>query len=150
MNVLKPWMIHSGRIIALGLFLFDLLLGLFTAIWPEVYFSIVHPELPDPQIELLRRSGGMWLAFAVVALITATCQRDVRARWFMVLGWFRLIEVPADLLYGLTATGTGAYGQILILAAPPLNLLIGGYLFWLSRRMHQARLAEEADSTPDE
>lgn len=130
-----PWMILSGRIIALTLFFFDLLLSAFTAAWPEVYLSIIHPDLAEPQVELLRRSGGMWLAFSIVALIAATCPRDVRARWFMVLGWFRLIEVPADLLYGLTATGTGDFGRIIILAAPPLNFLIGGYLFWLSRRM---------------
>lgn len=130
-----PCMILLGRIIALVLFVFDLALAACSAVWPEVYLSIVHPELAEPQTELLRRSGGMWLAFSVVALIAATCNKDMRARWFMVLGWFRLIEVPADLLYGLTATGTGEYGQLLILGAPPLNLAIGGYLVWLSRRM---------------
>ncbi|MEM9491358.1 MAG: hypothetical protein AAGC55_19590 [Myxococcota bacterium] len=130
-------LVQIGVLLAWSLFVFDLLLGGVAVLFPEIYFDTVHPNLDHPQVDLLQRSGGLWLAFSAVALITATARTpSARARWFMVLGWLRLVEVPADLIYGLNATGTDALGRALLLGAPPVNLAIGGYLFWLSRQIY--------------
>jgi len=130
--------IALGVALAWGLWLFDLLLGSVATFTPDLYLSIVHPHLEEPQRELIRRTGVLWLGFSFVAIYTATCSPARRARWFLVLGLLRLMEVPADLVYGMAAAGADTLGQVLILSAPPLNLGLGGYLFWLSRRMHHA------------
>ena len=132
-------MICAGRTLALALFVFDLVLGLVAAIWPELYVALLHPERSDPQIELIRRNGALWLGFAVIAFFTAVSDRHHQASWFLVLGWLRLIEVPADTVYSFTATGSDTFRRAIIFAASPINLLLGGYLIMLAHRMMRSR-----------
>ncbi|HWN69918.1 MAG TPA: hypothetical protein VNM90_19885, partial [Haliangium sp.] len=84
-----------------ALFLFDLALGGVAAGWPELYLRVLHPELDVAQLDIIRRTGLLWLAFAVVALRTATVAPDRRSHWFLVLAVVRLIDVPADLVYAV-------------------------------------------------
>jgi hypothetical protein len=121
-----------------GLCLFDLVLGASAAIWPGLYLDIFHPHLETPQVELVQRTGMLWLAFSAVALRAATVSPDRRAVWFLVLGVLRLMEVPADMVYAATASGAAPVSLLLLWSAPPLNLALGGYLCWLSRRLFRA------------
>lgn len=142
---MTPYTPPGRRAVALGvtiawvLCVFDLVLGSVATFLPDIYRWILHPQLETPQVELIRRTGILWLSFSAVALIAATRGADSRARWMLVLAWLRLMEVPADVLYGLTASGASTLSRLLILMAPPINLGVGLYLFWLSRALMRAR-----------
>jgi hypothetical protein len=118
-----------------GLFVFDVALGGTAAFWPGRYLAILHPGLDTPQVELVRRTGMIWLMFAAVALRAATAAPATRGRWFLVLAVLRLLDVPADLAYAASMSGTTGLGRGLVLAAPPLNLALGGYFYALARRL---------------
>lgn len=131
----SPHAIKLALALCWGLFLFDLALGGTAAFWPERYLAILHPELATPQIELVRRTGMIWLMFAAVALRAATTAPALRGRWFLVLAVLRFLDVPADLAYAAGMSGTTGLGRGLVLAAPPLNLALAAYFFALGRRL---------------
>jgi hypothetical protein len=120
-----------------ALFLFDLALGGVAAIWPDLYLRVLHPALDVPQLELVRRTGMLWLAFSAVALRAATATPAARGHWFLVLAVVRLLDVPADVVYALTMTGATTLGRLLVLAAVPVNLGLGVYFYRQSRRLLQ-------------
>lgn len=122
-----------------GLCVFDLVLGSTATFLPGLYLDIFHPHLETPQVELIRRTGMLWLAFSAIALRAATAAPESRASWFLVLGVIRLMEVPADVLYAAAASGTALVSRLLIWSAPPLNLAIGGTLYYLARRLRRGR-----------
>lgn len=147
---MKPFTPPGRRAVVLGvaiawaLFVFDLVLGTIATLFPDGYLWLLHPHLETPQVELIRRTGILWLSFSAVAFIAATRRADARgradarARWLLVLAWLRLMEVPADILYGLAASGASPLSRVLILMAPPINLGVGLYLFWLARALRRA------------
>lgn len=118
-----------------ALFLFDLALGGVAAAWPELYMRVMHPEMDISQIDFVRRTGMLWLAFAAVALCAATVAPDRRGHWFLILAVVRLLDVPADLVYGVTMTGATTLSRLLVLAAVPVNLGLGVYFYLKSRRL---------------
>lgn len=134
--------LRLGVALCWGLFLFDLALGSVATLWPQLYLDIVHPALDTPQIDLVRRTGALWLAFSAVALRAATAAPALRARWFLVLAVIRLVEVPADAVYAALLSGASAWSQALIAAAPVLNLILGLFLLRLSRKLF-------SDTRPD-
>lgn len=117
-----------------ALFLFDLALGGVAAAWPELYVRVVHPELDAAQLDLVRRTGMLWLAFAAVALRAATTAPDRRGQWFLVLAVVRLLDVGADAVYAATMDGATAPSRLLVLVAVPINLVLGFYFYRQSRR----------------
>lgn len=131
----SPRAVSVGVLICWGLCIFDLVLGSSAAIWTSLYLDIFHPYLETPQVELVQRTGMLWLAFSAIALRAATAAPARRASWFLVLGVLRLMEVPADVLYAARASGAAWFSVLLIWSAPPLNLGLGGYLYYLSRRL---------------
>ena len=131
----SPRAIKLALALCWGLCLFDLALGGTAAFWPERYLAILHPELATPQIELVRRTGMIWLMFAAVALRAATTAPALRGRWFLVLAVLRFLDVPADLAYAAGMSGTTGLGRGLVLAAPPLNLALAAYFYSLARRL---------------
>lgn len=116
------------------LFLFDLALGGVAAAWPELYLRVIHPELDVSEVDLIRRTGTLWLAFAVVALRAATVAPAGRGHWFLVLAVVRLLDVPADLVYAATMTGATTFSRLLVLSAVPVNLGLGLYFYRQSGR----------------
>ena len=121
-----------------GLFAFDVVLGGVAAAWPELYLRVLHPELDVAQLDLVRRTGMLWLAFAAVALRAATAAPARVGHWFLVLGMVRLLDVPADLVYAVTMSGATTFSRLLVLSAPPINLALGLYFYRQSRRLLQA------------
>lgn len=133
--------IEDGRVLSWALCAFDLLLGSIALFAPRWYADIFHPHLADPQFDLIRRMGVIWLMFCAVAAITATrSTRDI-TRWFQVLAVLRLMEVPADLLYGTIAEGATWWSRALLYSAPPINLAAGLFLYRVATRKWDALLA---------
>lgn len=113
-----------------GLAVLDLGLGLTALFFPETYLTGMHSAPVGPGVlasgSLLRRTGTLWLGFAAVQGVAALDPTG-RPAWVLVAGAFRLLDVPADLVYFLSAgtlSGPGFYGLLL---APWFNLAVGAW-----------------------
>ncbi len=124
--------IKYTRLITGPLALFDIFLGLFALLMPVSYMALMHSPSLTSSYFMLQRTAMIWLFFAVVQSVAFVYPKRFSILVFLV-GMFRLMEVPADIVYYLT-TGHTFYGQMIILA-PLLNTIVGSVLiyFWLNR-----------------
>ena len=111
--------------LCLGLGLFDVLLGATAVFFPRAYAELFHPHLANPPIDFIARTGCLWLFFATVEFFAFYKKT---ALWFFAVGLLRLLDVPADLVYGTLAAGASALSRAAIFFAPPFNLAAGLYL----------------------
>ncbi len=123
----------NGRIMCWALTIFDIFLGGVTVFFPLLYSEIIHPELVDPRVDLIVRTGILWLVFAFFQFMAAT--RKDPEKWFFGVGIIRLMEVPADIIYGSIAIGATLFSRLLIFIAPVSNALMGIFLFLLSKKL---------------
>lgn len=120
--------VAAVRLLLVALFVFDVGLGVVTAGFPELYLELIHPrgdELhPGRPTHLVVRTGILWLVFAVVQGAAAL---DPTGRpWLVVVvAALRLMDVPADLVYGAVADDLGLLGRAALLFAPAFNLAAG-------------------------
>jgi hypothetical protein len=123
----------TGRIICWGLVLVDSVLGTSATFFPQLYCALLHPRqlAGDCATELIVRTGILWLMFMVFQLCAALSRNP--QRWFFSVGLMRLMEVPADLAYGVLAQGTTLASRGLILSAPIGNSVLGMLLVAISR-----------------
>jgi hypothetical protein len=134
-----PGRIADGKVLAWALCLLDVVLGTVCLLWPRVFAFFFHPYLATPQLDLIQRTGMLWLAYAVVAGLAATRGEQHRGRWFAAVGVLRLIEVPTDLVYAATASGAAWYSLTMLVAAPVVNLAAGLFLVTLARELSRGR-----------
>ena len=134
-----PGRIADGKLVAWALCCFDIALGGACLVWPSLYALVIHPRLADPQLDLIQRTGMLWLMYTGIAGFAATRGEAQRGRWFFVLGVIRLIEVPTDLLYGVVARGAVWYSRVLLFGAPAINLAAGLFLIALTRELARGR-----------
>jgi choline dehydrogenase-like flavoprotein len=113
-------------VLLLGWAAWDLGLAIVAGIFPDLWFRLIHGVAPlDPQ-GLLRRTAGIWLAFAVFHFVA---WRRYRARpfWLIVVGGMRLGELFADLIYRFSASDITTLGGLALLGAAATNL----FFSWL-------------------
>lgn len=125
--------IENGRLICWMLVLVDIVLGGTAVFFPYFYAKIFHPELKNPPIDFIVRTGILWLVFAFFQFKGAT-SKDPK-KWFFVIGIIRLMEVPADIIYGILAIGSPLLSRAMIWSAPVLNTIFGYFLFNLSKNL---------------
>ena len=115
----------TGRLFCWLLVVVDTILATVAVLFPEVYCAILHPKLDieDIPVDLIVRTGLLWAAFMGIQLLAAL-SRDPH-KWFFCVGLLRLLEVPADLAYAYLARGATPQTQLLILAAPAFNFVVG-------------------------
>ncbi|MFN7972330.1 MAG: hypothetical protein U0166_08275 [Acidobacteriota bacterium] len=101
--------------------MFDLVLGGGTLLRPDLYLRLMQPGLV-PRSDLLPRTAAIWLVFGVVEAAAAI--RPSRGLVVAVAA-YRLMDVPADLVYRFTAEGLGAFGSTVLILAPAVNLAVG-------------------------
>ncbi len=137
MSPRKPlW--HYPRLLCACLAIFDLVLGGGSIIFPRAYAELFHPELADPPIDLIVRTGFIWLFFCLAQTIAATRKRQgAQVRWFFIVGLLRLMDVPADLAYGVLAQGAPWLSKAALLSAPPINFAMGAYLVYMSDQLRR-------------
>ena len=135
---------RTGRAICWLLVLLDLVLGVGTVLFPLRYFSLFHPELPasEAPVDLIVRTGILWLMFCAIQLCGALSRAP--AKWFFAIALIRLIEVPADLAYGIAAQGATTLSRAMILSAPPFNAVVGILLLTISRRLSRTPSPQSA------
>jgi hypothetical protein len=134
-----PGRIADGKVLAWALCGLDVVLGTVCLFWPRVFAFFFHPYLATPQLDLIQRTGMLWLAYAAVAGLAATRGEQHRGRWFAAVGVLRLIEVPTDLVYAATASGAAWYSRAMLVAAPAVNLAAGLFLVTLARELSRGR-----------
>jgi hypothetical protein len=135
----SPARIADGKLVSWALCLFDIALGGFCVAWPALFAMVIHPDLAFPQLDLIQRTGVLWLMYAGIAAFAATRGEAQRGRWFFVLGVIRLIEVPTDLLYGVVAEGARWYSRVMLFGAPAINFAAGLFLVLLTRELARGR-----------
>jgi hypothetical protein len=112
-------------LLCLLLGVFDLALGGTALFSPQTYADLFHPNLSDPPVDFIARTGCLWLFFAGVEIF-AFYKRT--ALWFFAVGLLRLMDVPADLVYGTLAAGASSLSRAAIYLAPVFNLVSGIFL----------------------
>ncbi len=108
--------------------LFDLGLGLGAAVRPEIYLSLMHAATGPEEAFLLRRTGVIWLFFAV-AEAAAFRWGERRPEAVFLVAMLRWMDVPADALYWATATDLTGFGWIALAFTPVFNLAVGAWLY---------------------
>lgn len=120
-----------------SLVVFDLLVAVGAFLLPQLWFRILHDaEFVDPQ-GLLRRTGAIWVAFAVLQILALPRWRSA-SHWLLLVTGIRLSEMFADWTYLAFARFGGSitpFGTVALLVTLPANLLICWFLFATWRRM---------------
>ncbi|MHA1293462.1 MAG: hypothetical protein ACTSQJ_12430 [Promethearchaeota archaeon] len=132
--------VKYGQIICGILFIFDIILGGIAVFFPYYYAQIFHQNLSNPPIDFIVRTGILWIVFAFFQLMAVIIKEH--EKWFFLVGLIRLMEVPADIAYGLLAEGAILTSKLMILAAPIINTIIGIYLLLLSEKIKKERLSK--------
>ncbi len=84
----------------------DTLIFLMSWLAPDLWFRLFHGALPAGlDTALLRRSGGQWLAFAIVQAIAILRWRKAPI-WLVVVAAVRFSDLFTDISYVATAAGT--------------------------------------------
>jgi hypothetical protein len=124
---------RGARRLCWALAALDLLLGGSAALFPATYLQLVHPHLPPSKypVEWVVRTGGLWIVFSIVEAIAA--RSPAAAKWFFTVAILRLMEVPADVVYGVLARGASEASRLAIFIAPVANAAAGMYLLAAAR-----------------
>ena len=101
-----------------------------------VFTRYFVPVLRKLQVGLILKDK----VFAVFQLMAAISKEP--ERWFFLVGLIRLMEVPADIAYGILVKGATATSQMMIFIAPVMNCIIGIYLLLLSEKLKKERLSK--------
>src|SRR5690554_4816421 len=82
----------------IGLVILDIVLFIFCFFFPDLWFKLFH-DLPymDPA-GLLRRTGGVWVAFTLLQLI-ALFRWQKEPYWLVLVAGVRLTELFSDWIY---------------------------------------------------
>jgi hypothetical protein len=111
----------------LGLIALDAAISATAFSSPALWYSVVHgAAYVDPQ-GLLRRTAANWCAFAVVQA-AALFQWRAKPYWLAVVAGARLSDMFTDWSYLYFCHDITRFGRLALLAASPLNALIGWYL----------------------
>lgn|GEM_PF-4867361 len=73
----------------------------------------------------------LWLFFSLVEGISAWAPHR-RPQFVLVVGALRIMDVPADLVYLVSARDLGWFGTLSLVGSPLFNFLAGTYLLRIS------------------
>lgn len=126
-----------------ALVLTDAVLGGLILISGQAWFDLVHgTDYVDPE-GTLKRTGALWLSFALVQAIAFFDWRQ-GPHWLMILVGIRWGDLFSDWVYWLDASDHTWLGHVGLLLATPANLLLGlffyrAYFVFSERRQLPAR-----------
>jgi hypothetical protein len=111
----------------------DTLIFLMSWLAPDLWFRLFHGTVPAGlETAFLRRSGGQWLAFAIVQAIAILRWRKAPL-WLIVVAAVRFSDLFTDISYVVTAASSlTTVGWACLLPPPLLNsigivIMIWGY-----------------------
>jgi dihydroflavonol-4-reductase len=120
----------------LGLAGFDLVLGTTAVVFPDLYAKIIHGPNGLPagsSLYLLARTGTLWLVFSGVQAMAAIDPIKHKT-WVLAAGVLRLMDVPADPVYYLSADNLSTLGTLGLLSAPVFNFISGAVFVYAGYR----------------
>ena len=136
-RIANPVSAARGRLVDVvlwSLVIFDLVVAVGAFLLPQLWFRILHgADFVDPQ-GLLRRTGAIWVAFAVLQILALPRWRGA-PHWLLLVTGIRLSEMFADWTYLLFAASKTPFGTIALLVTLPANLLICWFLFATWRKL---------------
>jgi len=147
MKILSP---ATGRKLCWFLVLVDVILGGLAVFFPNNYALIFHPRLSDPPIDFIVRTGVLWLIFIVFQVLGAISPPEKVKRWQFVVAVVRLMEVQADVVYGILAIGATPFSRFLILSAPIMNTIFGLLLLRIQKEFEEKQKIEKTKSEEKE
>ena len=101
---------------------FDLVLGSGTLLAPAATLAVLGHEEPDPTTkELFRRTGPVWLTFAVAHAVAA--RNDDPRNWW-ALAWLRGTEITTDAIWARSPGFTRPGARLALWGAGLSNLLM--------------------------
>jgi hypothetical protein len=115
------------NVLLIGLIVLDATIAAAAFASPSLWYSIIHgAAYVDPQ-GLLRRTAANWGAFALIQ-VAALFQWRVKPYWLLIVAGARLSDMFTDWSYLYFCHDITRFGRLALLAASPLNALIGWYL----------------------
>jgi hypothetical protein len=106
----------------------DGVLGALILISGDTWYDLVHgTDYVDPQAAL-KRTGALWIGFAIVQAIAFLRWRQ-GVHWLMILAGIRFGDVLSDWIYWADAEDHTWLGHVGLLLASPGNLLIGLFFY---------------------
>ncbi len=124
---------RNGRVVCFALVIVDIVLGGSAVFFPQFYAKTFHPNLTQIPVDFIVRTGILWLVFALFQAIAVFSKHP--KKWFFAVGIIRLMEVPADIVYGALAMGATLVSRLLIWIAPVVNMIFGVFLYKLSIKL---------------
>lgn len=126
--------LQQTRWITGTLAVFDYFLSFVALFVPDFYMQVMHGSGANENIFMLRRTGVLWFAYAVVQTVAFINPQRFHLS-VLIVAAFRLVEVPADPVYLLTSSRVSPLGAFGLIFAPIFNLTVGILLIraWLNR-----------------
>lgn len=126
----EGFVIGSKTIISLllgFLVLLDIVLFTLALFYPQTWFDLFHGQpYVDPQ-GLLRRTGGVWVAFTLLQFV-ALVKWKQQPYWLAVIAGVRLTEMFSDWVYLYFAQDITLFGRIGLFISPLANMAFGWFL----------------------
>jgi hypothetical protein len=115
-----------------NMILFDLALGSGAIAAPSQTLRILGHDEPSPETaEIFRRSGPVWLTFALAHAVAA---RRGESRDWWALAWLRGTEVATDVLWSRSPGFNRPGAKAGLWFAGAANVAMSAGFAWLSRR----------------
>jgi len=106
----------------------DAALGVLILVSGNTWYDLVHgTDYVDPQAAL-KRTGALWIGFAIVQAIAFFRWRQ-GLHWLMILAGIRFGDVLSDWIYWADAADKTWLGHAGLLLASPGNLLLGLFFY---------------------
>jgi hypothetical protein len=111
---------------------FDLALGSAAIAAPAATLKVLGHDEPSPDARhLFRRSGPVWLTFAVAHLVA---ERRGRPADWQALAWLRGTEIATDALWSASPAVNRPGAKLGLRLAGAANLAMAVGFAWMSRR----------------
>lgn len=124
---------------------FDTVLGPGSLVFPSAYFSIMHTTETALSSGLMQRTAVIWTVFAAVEWYAFVRPRAAAA--IALVAAFRFMDIPADLVYFLSAKDLSTIGGPVLIIAVLANTT-GGLVFWRASRAQARQAAAPAAHPP--
>lgn len=113
--------------ILIGLIVLDIVLFSLCLFAPALWFKIFHASPYVDPAGLLKRTGGVWIAFTLLQFL-AWRKWEKKPYWLVLIAGVRLTELFSDWIYMGAAHSLTWFGYLGLFIAPPANLAIGWFL----------------------
>lgn len=111
-----------------ALAILDATIAVVAIAFPQLWFTVFHGTLYIDPEGLLRRMGANWAAFAILQAI-ALAKWERRPELLLLVAGARFGDALTDITYFCFANDLTVFGAVCLLAAGPVNLLAGAYLW---------------------